>query len=355
MGKPDNNNIGVDNVLEEMKKLDPPVKTAEEILKLPDNIDIWAVKDLIPEGCTILAGAPKDYKTYLSIHIANCLATGKKVFGRFEISRERRTLILDRENSPFLIKKRLKQLGVTKKAPIYWRFDSTPIHNKSYKEGLLKTIQKLKVDFLVVDSFRRFHSGDENSSESVAKTFQLISEIKALDVSVLIVHHLRKQSFVGKSPPEQMLRGSSDLIAYPDAILGVKRIVDGSVISLKIEQPAIRVAEGLTPFILDINSDEDSLGFSYKGVSPSNLEKPSIVMGDILEMVEEQTKTSRKEIHDKFKSRYSRRLIDAILKKMKEEGKLIAVLGQRGSHLYQAPTEEDQLLLEPKREDDNTK
>jgi len=346
MEKNTNNNTNfINEIVSEVERLDSSVKTAKEILELPDNVDIWVVKDLIPKGCTILAGAPKSYKTYLSIHIANCLFTGEKVFDKFEVSRTRKTLIIDRENPPFLIKNRLNQLGVTKEASIYWNFDPTPSPDKTYQEGLLKGIRELGIDFLIIDSFRRFHPGDENSSESVAKTFQLISEIKALGISVLIVHHLRKESKTGVFSTEQKLRGSSDLIAYPDAILGVKKMFENPDTVLKIEQPAIRAAEGLSPFKVGVDAIDDTIEFCYRGAQPPNLEEPVLVENDILKTIEDKKQTSRKEIHEQLKPRFGKRLIDAILKNLAQEKKIIKEIGSRGKHIYRIPTKEEQLLL----------
>lgn len=349
-----NNTNIIEEIVTEVEKLDSAVKTAKEILELPDNLDIWVVKDLIPKGCTILAGAPKSYKTYLSIHIANCLITGNKVFGKFEVSRTRNTLIIDRENPPFLIKKRLHQLEVEKEALIYWNFDPTPISDNAYKDNLFKNIKELDIDFLVVDSFRRFHPGDENSSESVAKTFQLISEIKALGVSVLIVHHLRKESKTGVFSTEQMLRGSSDLIAYPDAILGVKKMFENPDIVLKVEQPAIRAAEGLTPFNVGVDAIDDTIEFCYRGAQPPSLTEPAMVEADILKMIEDKKQVSRKEIHEQLKLKFSRRVIDAILKNLIQGGKLVKETGSRGKHIFRIPTGEEQLLLEVEPENNSS-
>lgn len=341
----DNSNL-VEQVITEAEKINLEFKTAREILEFSDNSNIWVVENLIPEGCTILAGTPKSYKTYLAIHIANCLTNENLVFGKFKVCGKKKILVIDRENSQSLIKRRLEQLKVNKDAAIYWHFDPTPISSTSYKKKLLDKIQELAINFLIIDSFRRFHPGDENSSESIAKTFQFISEIRALGVSVLIVHHLRKASRMNSISTEQMLRGSSDLIAYPDAMLGIKKTFDNPNTVLKIEQPIVRAAEELSPFSADVISTGGSLEFRYKGIQPGSIPEPILIEEEILEVIKNKTQVSKKEISEYLKGKFSRRMTDDVLKRLTQERKIIKEIASRGRHIFRIPTSNDQTLLE---------
>lgn len=75
------------NIFQE--KLEAKIMTAEDILNLPPQPSLWVVDKLIPEGCTFLSGLPKHYKSYLSLHLADCLTSGLPFLGKFQVKKKR--------------------------------------------------------------------------------------------------------------------------------------------------------------------------------------------------------------------------------------------------------------------------
>lgn len=345
--------INLENVLsnvEELKKTDADklkIMSVGQLRKLPKSRKVWIAEGLLPVGCTILAGTPKSYKTYLGIYLANCLSSKTAIFGKFGVTQKQEVLILDRENSDALIRDRTKQLGVSSRAKIKWSFACDPISNLAFRETLLSYLKEEKITFLIIDSFRRFHTGDENSSEEVARTFQFTDQIKALGISILILHHNRKEPLIGKSPADEMLRGSSDLTAYPDCVLTIKRIIEDAEIILKIEQPLLRTAEPISPFTLTIaHPAEGKIDFTYRAELPSEIEKPTIAQNAIYELVEEKGSVTRQDVHDKLAKTCGRDFLDKQLRRMVEDKFLTKDSGKNNQNIYRKPTEQEQLLME---------
>lgn len=295
------------------------VMGSEEIKHLKDKDTEWIVDNLIPIGCTFISAIPASYKSFITQHIAVGLATSEPIFSYFKTQKEIRTLIIDRENPTLVVKKRIfKQLypnGETN-LPIWWCFSPTPIINEDWKAQLFEFIKSLKINLLIIDSFRRFHPGDENDSAAIAKTFQFMDEIKKLNVSIIAIHHHRKSQMFGKKDLDQSMRGSSDIQAYPDCHLAIeKTFLEGSW-QLKITQVKIRVAEPISPFLVDVihpNDDEERVDFKFKLFVPHEEEKPYTCRLDVLGYLQRVNFTDRQQLISEFENKYGRNmLIDSI-------------------------------------------
>jgi hypothetical protein len=79
------------------------------------------------------------------------------------------------------------------------------------------------IKLVVFDSLRRFHSGNENSSTEMAVVLDSFARLNTMTgVSVVLIHHLAKASDVSSKPLFERLRGSSDLWAWRDCLIGVE-------------------------------------------------------------------------------------------------------------------------------------
>lgn len=102
--------------------------------------------------------------------------------------------------------------------------------------GLEKTIHEIKtlnktVDIIVIDTFRKAFSGDENSSEETELFLNNCRKLsEAFDgAAIIIVAHVGKS---GKDSSNIGPRGSSNLTANPDISIAVTRDKSSSVLTL---------------------------------------------------------------------------------------------------------------------------
>jgi len=245
--------------------LSSPPWHISELLALPDVPIQWVVENLIPrESITMLSGHPRAFKTWIVLHIAAQVASGGSVFGKFQTTRTK-VLIIDEEDSSFIIKDRSKKLSMSKDDDIYvWIQQGFKADNEEHLKQLKWFILENNIGLVCLDSFRRIQNRDENVAKEVAEVFECIREISKLGVAVLITHHHRKQSFLQRGATDQSLRGSSDILASLDGHLMVERNDLENV--LQIRQTKIRVAEEIKPFEVKIvKSYEGLVSLEYSG------------------------------------------------------------------------------------------
>ena len=100
---------------------------------------------------------------------------------------------------------------------------SLRLDRQPHRDRLLETAKRLRPRLLLLDPLVRLHALDENDAGQVAELlayFRLLQ--RRLDLSVILVHHTRKNA-PGGVAAGQGLRGSSDLHAFGDSNLYLRR------------------------------------------------------------------------------------------------------------------------------------
>jgi hypothetical protein len=116
------------------------------------------------------------------------------------------------------------------------------------------TVRALRPALLVLDPFVRLHRVDENASAEVAPLLDFLRGLqRRYQVAVVLVHHARKGAAHIRAG--QALRGSSELHAWGDSNLYLRRNVDDEL-SLTIEHRAAASVDGLS---LALHADGDAL------------------------------------------------------------------------------------------------
>jgi hypothetical protein len=127
-----------------------------------------------------------------------------------------------------------------------------PEHRKQLEE----TVAALKPRLLVLDPFVRMHRIDENVSAEVAPLLAYLRELeRRYETAVLLVHHSRKGA--GQARGGQALRGSSELHAWGDSNLYVRR--KGEALLLTIEH---RTAASAADLMLELQTTADAVALT---------------------------------------------------------------------------------------------
>ena len=96
---------------------------------------------------------------------------------------------------------------------------------------LWETTRRIRPKLLLLDPLVRLHNIDENSAGEVAELLAYFRSLqRELDLSVVLVHHTRKNA-AGGVAAGQGLRGSSDIHAFGDSNLYLRRIREHLVLS----------------------------------------------------------------------------------------------------------------------------
>lgn len=162
----------------------------------------WIVKDLLPEGLTILAGSPKQGKSLLALNMAIAVSSAHTLMGKFETI-PGKALYLPFEDGERRFQKRINDICKG------YSLDSAPknllipndcffpeLNNEAL--GLLaQLIEQEEIQFVIIDPLGGAMAGGDVSQNysyqhdyKVMKKFQQLANRKR--ISLLIVHHTRK-------------------------------------------------------------------------------------------------------------------------------------------------------------------
>ena len=174
----------------------------------------FVIKDLLPQGLAIIGGAPKVGKSWLMLDWCVRIAKGETIWN-FPTTKGT-TLYVSLEDTASRLQERL--LSVTDEAPnVFFTTFSFKIG-----EGLEEQITSFVTDhpgtaLIVIDTFQMIrNTGSEVSYASDYNEIEILKKLaEELKITILLVHHLRKQ---GDSDPFNMLSGTNGLAGGVDTM-----------------------------------------------------------------------------------------------------------------------------------------
>lgn len=236
-----------------------PVRRAHQLEARADR-HRWLVEQLwADQAVGIVGGHPKSCKSFCALDLAVSVASGAPCLGRFPPAQTGRVLLFAGEDPLELVRERLD--GVARAAGR--KLDALDVFVitvpklrldvEDDRSRLSNTVEAMKPKLLVLDPFVRLHSGDENVVAEVAPLLDFLRGLqRRFGCSVLLVHHARKNA--GSLRGGQALRGSSELFAWTDSSLSLRR--KGDALLLGAEH---RSAPGLDELPVELRSDDDGL------------------------------------------------------------------------------------------------
>lgn len=182
-------------------------------LRLPPTL--FCVHTLLPQGVTILGGAPKIGKSWMVLELCVRVAKGETMWGM--ATTQGTTLYLCLEDTLRRVQERL--LCITDEVPSNAFFATAA---GTLAGGLCEQIRQFTVEhpdtvLVVIDTFQMVRSGD--TELSYANDYAEVQKMKKLaddlNITLLLVHHLRKQ---GDSDPLNKLSGTTGISGAVDAV-----------------------------------------------------------------------------------------------------------------------------------------
>jgi hypothetical protein len=209
----------------------------------------WIVQDLLLEGgAAILGGAPKTGKSFLALDLCVALASATIGAGHFRALSARPVVLLCAEDPAPVLASRLEALARSRSRPLrdlpIEVIVESAVRLPDSLGRLAATLERSRPGLLLLDPLIRLHRADENSASEMAVVLDGLRELaRAHSTAILLVHHARKAA-AGNSPGAG-LRGSSDLAAFGDSNLILRRLADGADLELRIEHRAAAAPEPL--------------------------------------------------------------------------------------------------------------
>ena len=215
-------------MVSECNQLLPVVRVGE--IRCEDRTQRWLIEQLWGESSVgVIGGAPKCSKTWLGLDMALSVATGTPCLGKYAVPRAGPVLVYLAEDALPVVRERVAGMARHRgldlagveihviTAPTL-RLDRDP-----HRTRLLETAKRLRPRLLLLDPLVRLHGIDENNAGEVAGLLAYFRQLqRQLDLSVVLVHHTRKNA-AGGAASGQGLRGSSDIHAFGDSNLYLRR------------------------------------------------------------------------------------------------------------------------------------
>jgi hypothetical protein len=252
----------------------PVVKAAA--LEASNNRQPWLIEGLwTAEAVGVIGGQPKSGKTTLALDMAVSVASASACLGTFPVHTSGPVLLYAAEESAATLRCRLQTI-TNLRGLDFGQLDVRVIVTNSLRLDrsddqvrLEATVTLHRPALLILDPLIRIHMADENASGDIAA---LLGYLRALQrkcgTAICLVHHVRKQ-ISSSTGAGYSLRGSSDLYAWLDSFLYLRKNRDQLTLSAEH-----RSAPPLGPLPLELASDPDA-GVQLKMAPPVDPEAPA--------------------------------------------------------------------------------
>jgi RecA-family ATPase len=198
----------------------------------------WLVEQLWGDSAVgVIGGAPKCSKTWLGLDLALSVATGTACLGKYAVPRPGPVLVYLAEDALPTVRERVagmaRHRGLELAAVDVHVITAATLQldREPHRGQLFQTARRLRPRLLLLDPLVRLHTLDENHAQEVAGLLAYFRSLqRQLDLSVMLVHHTRKNAAKGVAAG-QGLRGSSDIHAFGDSNLYLRRTREHLVLS----------------------------------------------------------------------------------------------------------------------------
>src|SRR6516165_9453430 len=206
----------------------PVVRVGE--IPSQESAQPWLVEELWGASSVgVIGGAPKCAKTWLGLDLALSVASGTACLGRYAVPKPGPALVYLAEDALPMVRQRLQGMARHRDldlGPLEIPVITAPVlrlDREPDRARLRATTQRLRPRLLLLDPLVRLHGIDENHAGEVAELLAYFRALqRQLDLSVVLVHHTRKNA-AGGMAAGQGLRGSSDIHAFGDSNLYLRR------------------------------------------------------------------------------------------------------------------------------------
>ncbi len=209
-----------------------PVLRAGDI-PVDEQAELWLIEGLWGScAAGMLGGHPKACKSWLGLEMAVSVATGTPCLGHYPVIQPGPVLIYLAEDTLTNVRERLLSLSASRRRDLVdldvhvitvprMRLDLARDRSR-----LLETARAVRPKLLLLDPLVRLHQLEENSSTEISQLLSYLRQMQRdLQMAMVIVHHTRKGGS-GRGQAGLALRGSSDLWAFGDSNLYLRRVRD---------------------------------------------------------------------------------------------------------------------------------
>jgi hypothetical protein len=216
----------------------PLIQRADELLQKSFAPIRWAIKDLIPEGVSLLVGAPKVGKSWLALQFGIAISGGTPIWKGREEEAMGDVLLLGLEDNDRRMQSRIGKLSASQTEfdargrpggdPNVSRLHFATQWPRMDQGGLdhLKNwlVEHPEARLVIVDTLGRFRAPDNGRGSAYQNDYEIGAVLKpiadAYGVALVLLHHTRKQE---ASDVLDTVSGTQGLTGSVDALLMLRR------------------------------------------------------------------------------------------------------------------------------------
>lgn len=185
----------------------------------------FAVEGLIPEGFTLLVGAPKAGKSYFVLGLALACASGGRVLSAIDVE-PRDVLYLALEDGDARIKKRCRELDPNATIPSRFHYATSVVAGQVQPSivAWLRSLDDPSHALVIIDTAQMIRPPSRPGANAYEADYLFGKHLKAIPdafpgLALLVVHHTRKMKtadFVESSSGTNGFTGAADTVLLLD-------------------------------------------------------------------------------------------------------------------------------------------
>lgn len=297
----------------------PVVRVGE--IPSEDNAQRWLVDELWGDSSVgVIGGAPKCSKTWLGLDMALSVATGTACLGKYTVPQPGPVLVYLAEDALPVVRQRVagmarhRGLDVARVEIHVITAPTLQLDREPHRSRLFETARRLRPRLLLLDPLVRLHGIDENHATEVAGLLAYFRSLqRQLDLSVVLVHHTRKNA-AGGVAAGQGLRGSSDIHAFGDSNLYLRRTKE--YLTLSSEH---RAAPASPPVSLQLVAT-DAETIHLEVIAQRHDEKAPSLQEQVLDLLAQGEVLTRAKLRDSLAVKNER--LGEVLESLERAGRL---------------------------------
>ena len=193
----------------------------------------WIAENMIiHKGLHFIAAASGSGKSWLGIDLAIACATGRPWCHFIETTRTK-VLYINEEIETRKFWGRFCMMHPTDIPDLHIiQKKNTKVDKPFHMNTLVNYVKNHQIGLVVVDTFVRIHSMDENDNGAVAKLYDRFQELIDAGAAVVILHHNKKLA-PGSAITQDTMRGASDLAAQADMVLSIYHDIEAKTYDVR--------------------------------------------------------------------------------------------------------------------------
>lgn len=287
----------------------PSILTAKELMELDFPPPEWLIEGLLPEGLTVLSGAPKIGKSWLSLQLALAVTTGRPIFGRAPAS-EKGVLLLALEDNERRLQARITKCGITP-SENFCLTTNWPGGIATLRQHLLDNpqIKVCVIDTLAVFLPSQGAGGRTAYDADVVRMRELHDLGLETKISLIVIHHDKQGE---DSDWTNKMSGSNGIIGTADTLIRLSVKTRGNK-QAKLEVTGRDIED------LELNLKLDETNMSWQIDKGQDDKQLTALQSEVLKLVPAAPETIRsREIADRLGKEQSQ--ISDILRKLANRG-----------------------------------